>query len=392
MCYIILTMGRKGRSQTKTISKTLGDQSEQDDLQQYFNQMIGSEKADPKIVLPKYKSLMERLDKIHSLLLSCKSDVLDTLDNYQDASLQITEFTNQIKILLDKKVDDEKFESEQYALLKDHDIFKTMIVVCSNLSDIHVHLKKSWKDVDKKFFMRYTSLKFTPLPFAKDLDFKKMWIVDSIADESITEYVFTFLSTIFKNVYAIYKTMTSPDINVAHLSSIIVKALGGLKQHLPRCAKAFKKIEESVSLLEGNFDTYYKDFVQSKDPTNIFTGFIGDVADTCESDPQLIFQCRKIINFYKKNAQKRTADGGASNEKTKMFDALMKNYTILEKKALSTIDKTECDDNTDEENADEENADTSEPATLEKEIDAELPDIDLVMKHINSHCKKSVSK
>ena len=369
-------MGRKGRSQTKAISKTLGSPDDQENLQHYFNQMIGSEKADPKIVLPKYKELMERLEQIYNLLLDCKSVILDNNDYYRDASLQIEEFCCSIKLLLDKKVDDNNFESEQYNLIKDNDVIQTMIVSCSNLSDIHVHLKKTWKDVDKKFFMRYSPLKFTPLPFAKSLDFKKIWIVDGANKESIVEYIFTFMSVIFKNSHSIYKTVTSPDVDVAQLSSIIIKALGGLKQHLPRCEKAFKKIEDSVSLLEGNFDSYYKDFVQSKDPTNIFTGFIGDVADTCDSDPQLIFQCRKIVNFYKKNAQKRTASGEAPTEKTKMFDALMKNYNILEKKAIGSSKEDDSEE--------EEETKKQKPIIEEKEDDVELPDIDDLMKHINN--------
>lgn len=380
-------MGRKGRSQTKAIAKTLGSPADQEDLQHYFNQMIGSEKADPKIVLPKYKSLMERLEKVYTLLVHCKTDVLDKLDGYEEEGKHVFAFAAQLKDILDKNVDDEKFEPAQYTLVKDHDVIQTMIVTCSNLSDIHVHLKKTWDNVDKKFFMRYSSLKFTPLPFAKTFDFKRMWLVDGAKKTDVAEYVFTFLSALFKNTHSIYKTVTSPDVDVAQLSSIIVKALSGLKQQLPRCAKAFKKIEESVSLLEGNFDSYYKDFVQSKDPTNIFTGFIGDVADTCDSDPQLIFQCRKIVNFYKKNAQKRTANGEGSSEKTKMFDALMKNYNILEKKALGST-KDPDEDETDDEKGDK----ISEDIKEEEEDEVELPDLDDLMRQINNPSTKTVPK
>ena len=292
-------MGRKGKSQTKAISKSLGSSEDQADLHRYFNQMIGSEKADPTIVLPKYKLLMALLENIHTLLTCCKTDVLDTLDTYENASEQVAVFTNQLKNLINSKVTDEAFESSKYTLVKDNDIIQTIIVVCSNLSDIHVHLNKTWENVDKKFFLRHDALTFAPLPFAPAFDLKKMWLVDGADNADICEFAFTFMSKLFKSAHVIYKTVTSPDVDVAQLSKIIVKALGGLKQHLPRCEKAFKKIEESVSMLEGNFDSYYKDFIQSKDPTNIFTGFISDVADGCDSDPKLIFQCRKIVNFYK---------------------------------------------------------------------------------------------
>lgn len=378
-------MGRKARSQTKAITKSLGSSADQETLQHYFNQMIGSEKADPIIVLPKYKKLMELLEQFHNLLLDLQSVILDSDDCYQDATRQISEYTNCIKDLLDSKVDDKDFESAQYNIIKDHDVIQTMIVTCSNLSDIHVHLKKKWEDVDKKFFMRYQPLKFTPFPFAKSLDLKKIWIVDGANKPAIVEYVFTFMSAIFKNVHEVYKTVTSPDVDVAQLSAMIIKALGSLKKQLPRCDKAFKTIEQSVSLLEGNFDSYYKDFVQSKDPTNIFTGFIGDVADTCDSDPQLIFQCRKIVNFYKKSVQKRTSNGEAPTAKTKMFEALMKNYNILEKKVIGSTKEEEYEDDENKENETPESG-----VSEEKETPAELPDLDDLMKHINDTNNTSV--
>ena len=382
-------MGKKSRSQTKTISKSLGSADDQGDIQHYFNQMVGSEKADPDIVLPKYKELIANMKTIMHQLKSFSNDILVKIEDQKMCVADIDTYVASIGELIGTTVPDEKFDPENYTIIKDHDLIQTFIVLCSNLSDIHAHLKKEWVDVDKKFMHRYSNHEFTPFPFAK-VDFKRMWMVDGESNPPLREYIFILLSKLLKTSHRIYKIVTSPDVDVSKLSKIIVSALSGLRKHLPRCGKAFNKIEESVSMLESNFDGYYMDFVQSKDSTNIFTSFIGDVADNCDSDPQLIFQCRKIVNFYRRNAQKKVANGEVSPEKNKMFDTLMKNYNILEKKASDAAGvKPDDDDDDDDDDADDaDEADTTETKTAN---DDDLPDLDNLMSQINDVNKLSIS-
>lgn len=377
-------MGRKGRSQVKAISKTLGSANDHNDVQHYFNQMVGSEKADPDIVLPKYLELIANMKSISSRLKAFSTDILIKIEDQKIFAADIDVYVARIDELVGTRIPDEKFDPEHYKMIKDHDLIQTFIVLCSNLSDIHAHLKKEWSDVDKKFMHRYTNHEFTPFPFAK-VDFKKIWLIDGDDNPTLCEYIFILLSKILKESHRIYKIVTSPDVDVSKLSKIIVSALGGLRKHLPRCGKAFNKIEQSVSMLEKNFDGYYMDFIQSKDSTNIFTSFIGDVADNCDSDPQLIFQCRKIVNFYRRSAQKKVASGEISPEKNKMFDTLMKNYNILEKKATDATGVSQDDDN----NA--ESSDTDEE-NKEDNNDNELPDLDDLMNQINDTNKLSISR
>jgi hypothetical protein len=379
-------MGKKGRSQAKTISKSLGSTNDQGDIQHYFNQMVGSEKADPAIVLPKYKDLISSMKTISRLLKSFSTDILCKLGEQKIFVPDIEAYTSNIDVLIGTQVPDETFEPENYTAIKDHDLIQTFIVLCSNISDIRAHLKYTWADVDKKFMNRYTNHEFTPFPFAK-VDFKRIWLVDAETNPSLREYVFELLSSLLKCTHRVYKIVTSPDVDVSKLSKIIVSALGSLRKHLPRCGKAFRKIEESVGMLEGNFDGYYMDFIQSKDPTNIFTSFIGDVADNCDSDPQLIFQCRKIVNFYRRSAQKKVANGEVSSEKTKMFETLMKNYNLLEKKASHATgiepESEHSDDSKEEKNSDNDNGEGD---------DYELQNIDELMAQINDPNKLSISK
>lgn len=370
-------MGRKSRIQSKAIVKSLGSESDENDISKYFNQMIGSEKADPAIVMPKYNQIMDLMEKINKLFDSCQ-EVIGKITFYEDGGSEMLAFNEKLSSIVLSRVTNDKFKPDIYTAVKNHDVVHTLIESCSSMSDIHVHLKKEWADIDKKFFMRYNSNKFTPFSFAPNLDFKRLWLVDANENDQLMEYIFTFLKSCFKQTHAIYKIVTSPDVDVSNLSRIIVGAITNLKKHLPRCEKAFKKIEESVGMLENNFDSYYKDFIQTKDPSNILTAFIGDVASNAgDTDVQLIIECRRIVSFYNKHARKQASNGGASSEKMKMFDALMSKYNILEKKALNAmdIDETKIDD--DEGNAD--NADGVADATNE----TELPDLDDLLKQIN---------
>jgi len=79
--------------------------------------------------------------------------------------------------------------------------------------------------------------------------------------------------------------------------------LSVVRKQIPRCDDAFNKIESSIGLLKGNFDRYYKDFVQSGNPGVIIEQFVGDVAKSAEADRKITRQFRQIITFYRKKIQ-----------------------------------------------------------------------------------------
>jgi hypothetical protein len=365
-------MGKKAQSTSKKIKKVVGDELDTSDLQRCFSQMTGSINPDVNIVLPKYNHIMECLSKIRENLINLKIEILDTYNTDENSNSDVRNFIHALNGMISCRLTDNNFSSKDYLDMKNDANVQTLVITCSKLLQISPHIKKEWEDVDKKFFMRFPQTSYNPFEFARTLDIKKIWIVDGDGKPETVKRLHLILKNIFCEVHFIYKTVTSPDVDISKLSAIIIGALGSLKKQIPRCEKAFKKITDSVSLLENNFDNYYKDFVQSNDPTNIFTGFIGDVANTCDTDPHLIFQCRKIVNFYKKNMQ---AAGGASSEKTKMFDSLMKNYNVLEKHMVSDSDMKKYET---EDGQETESKDAAPPKAVPEK------DLDEVMKYINN--------
>jgi hypothetical protein len=365
-------MGKKSQSTSKKINRALGSDIDNSDLQKCFSQMTGSENPEEGIVLPKYNAIQGCIATIQQNLIELKIDIIDKVCNDDHESNEIRDFINILRDTIMNKVDNTMFNSKDYLELKNSNTVQTLVITCSNLIPIAPQIAKEWVDVDKKFFMRYPQISYTPLPFAPSIDLKKLWIVDCDKNPEMTEKLFLIIKTIFRNVHMIYKTVTSPDVDISKLSHTIVAALVSLKKQIPRCEKAFKKITDSVNLLENNFDVYYKDFVQSNDPMNIFTGYIGDVANSCDSDPQLIFQCRKIVKFYKNAMEKNQNNPNMTTEKTKMFDSLMKNYSNLEKKMDEDKELNEDEKNHEDNKEEEEDCEESE-----------IPDLDELMEFIN---------
>jgi hypothetical protein len=339
------------KSKVRTKSKSSLGSDDTNYVQGAFEKMMGSQPPDVAIVEPKYREVFDAVRSIATNLSLLNTALVSKYEEHEQYVDPIGVWVGRIREL--KESDEKSFKVDDYLALKSEPIINEILVVCGNLSPISSHLKKKWDEVDDKFINRIQTSTFTPFPFA-NIDIKRLWQIDCNTDDE-HELIFTILHHIFLNSYKLYKTTTSPDIDISKFSEIIVKALVGLKSQLPRCGKAFKKIEESVGMLENNFGEYHKDFVMSGDPTNIFTSFLGDVAGDCDSDPQLIFQCRRIVSFYKKNAAKNAAMGKKGGKNSAMLDSLMSKFSIIDKKVAATMNIDDDEEEYEEEVAVEEN-------------------------------------
>jgi hypothetical protein len=139
----------------------------------------------------------------------------------------------------------------------------------------------------------------------------------------------------------VYKTLTSPDVDVKEFSKAIISSISQVKKQIPRCEKAFARIEQSVSLLEGNFDGYYKDFIQSQNPSTIIESFVIDVSQSSGGDAQTTRQFRKIISYYQKATQGKIKDPKIK----KVFDMLNANFSAMGENT-ETHNEKPVDDNT----------------------------------------------
>lgn len=351
------------RARVKSVTK--GPDSA--DLKHYFNQLTGVDTPDLDVVMPKFDSIMASISALRQAIETF-APIVASFSEHEAHATKLVEFAGQLKKLEASPKPSE--EPAAWAALKGHDAIQTCIVICNNLAPIHAHLRQPWDTVDPKFMLRW-SAQMAPFPFAP-LDFRSLWVTEGEQLPSLRKLIFAFLAAVFTETYAIYSTTHSPDINIKNMCSVIIDALGGIRSHpeLSRCGRAFARIEKSIGLLESKFDEYYKDFLESKDPSNIFTSFVSDVATDCETDTQLVFQCRRIVQFYKKKAAERSAanpgDPG-SNGNIKMFETMLKSYDSIESTALA--------DGKSSAPADEDAASEADDDPVEADDDRDLDDL-----------------
>lgn len=306
----------------KSVKRSLGD----DSITRIFNQMVGAERADPEIVVPKYIAIRTATLKIAKVLDTAVVDVFSKVfPEQKDCCDEILQFSNELRALEFVEIPEEPFTKEftdsiadKYIVLKESNTVKKVIIACKTLIVAATAISKN----DTGFVNRSPGFNFMPFSFSS-LNIKPKWAELSQKQKS---YIFIVMSVVLNASKEIYRTITSPDVDVKKFSEVIINSMSKLKKALPRCDKAFRLIQESVDMFEGNFDGYYKDFVQSQNPSTIMESFVIDVSKKGNGDLQTVMQFRKIINHYRKATQGKIKDPrvkkifAALNEKFQEFD------------------------------------------------------------------------
>jgi len=259
-----------------------------------------------------------------------------------------------------RQVTKEEYEAfaGAYKKIKESNIVNTAIVTCNNL----VPHKKSLEHVESlkdRFLIRSAGLSFSPLPGLPAMNFKQLYISDALSVED-KKCLLMVLHKMFTISHDVYDTMSSPDIDVDEFVQVIIESLDGVKKHIPRCDEAFNKIRESVGLLKGNFDGYYKDFVASNNPTIIMENFVLDVSKSTDSSPKVTAQFRRIISHYRKLASQQ-----AQNPQMKsLFAQVDKNFQELEKRSRQAeAEGSDSEGSEQEASAEESSGDDGPPAS-----------------------------
>lgn len=306
-------MGR-GRGTVK-IKKVMpkGTQDDTNMLNSMFEQMTGSSNAEPDVILPKIISINTQIikfNKLFSLLLNL-TEFRSSFMEYDNWFVEIQEFL--VKLLESTKVDitkkytdedykmyDEKQLNAIYKSLKENKFTKVLVITSSNLSKYKKYIEDP-QNLDDSFINREPGLSLQPLTFS-NLDLKIMWHSDNITQQS-KKYMLSILSHTYKIGVSVYDTITSPDIDIKKFSSVLIKSISQMKKQIPRCDKAFDIIENSVKMLEGNFKDYYKNSVESENPSVIIESFIIDVSVSQKASPLVTAQFRRIVSHLQQKSK-----------------------------------------------------------------------------------------
>jgi hypothetical protein len=231
---------------------------------------------------------------------------------------------------------------EIFAAAKKCSVVNTVIVACKNL----VAHKKSLEDpsaLKDRFLVKGAGTTFAPLPDLPQVNFKQIYIDDRLTPKD-KEFVLVILHKMYAIGHDAYEAVSAPDVDVGEFAEVIMSSIDEVKKHIPRCDQAFQKIIESVDLLKGNFNDYYKDYTASGNPTIIMENFVLDVSKNTKASPSITAQFRRIIAHYRKLASQQ-----ATHPKLKsLFDQVDANFQELERKSKAADAEASDSDDSDE--------------------------------------------
>lgn len=212
-----------------------------------------------------------------------------------------------------------------FARAKKCETVNSAVVTCKNLT-IHKRQIENSEKLQDRFMTKTAGMSFAPFEHLPDLNIKQIYIDDRLTPDE-KHFIMIVLHKAYHITHDIYEASSSPDIDVNEFVDVISGSIGEVRKHIPRCDAAFDRIAESVDLLRGNFDGYYRDFVASNNPMVIMENYVLDVKDSVKATPVLTGQFRQIVAHYRKLARSQSQDP----KMKALFDQFDKNYQELEK-------------------------------------------------------------
>lgn len=315
-----------------------------EDLSDLFNQMLGASNPSIHISYPRYCRIKEIISKLMQIInVFNKSPFMRAYDDFKLYQTEIEAFDSRAKVDFIKyfSYDFSAYElnlnaipaeelaafTNTYLELKKSDFINTFIVLCDKLYVFKRYLSDI-NNLDGKFINALGGCEYCPFPFST-FNLKLVYNVDGINELSRT-FILNVLHKLYKFSYDLYTEITSPDINVEDIAEIIISNLDQVKRipELNRCRKAFDKIKNAIDLLKSNFNSYYRDFISTKNSTIMMEHFILDVANNTDSDAQTKREFLTIIAYYRKMAQNASVKDPRVD---KLFETLNETCSVMER-------------------------------------------------------------
>ncbi len=324
-----------GRVKIKQLKKVVGDVN----ISGMFEEMMGVKDADAEIVVPKFVFVRNGLRYVYRVLNQFCNMLNNDFPQFNTSFEEIRKFSEDMKESTYLKHDhDEKEDiydsltkeeiNGLYRKLKENTYVRNLILLCSKLRRYESNFTDQ-NNLKENFVNQEPGLTFQIFDFSS-LDLKALWASDRIKS-SVKRYVLTVLANIYKHTHAIYKCVTSPDVDVEKFTEMLINAIGELKKQpqLHRCHNAFRRIEQSVHLLRDKFDDYYRDSIASENADMLVMNFIVDVSNQGGANATLAREFRTIIK-YMHEVSNKTGKSKDPNVQ-KIFKMLNNNFTLMEK-------------------------------------------------------------
>ena len=320
----------------KKIKQLVGDV----DINSMFEEMMGVKDAEPDIIMPKIVSVRNTLRLLYKIFVQF-STFVDLRNNFPQINADlddIKKFVEDMKesVCIINMADEteapyKNLSKEEinniYRKLKENQYVKNLIILCNKLDKY----KSNFSDPNnfkENFVNQEPGLSFKIFNFS-GLDLKILWAHDNMKS-AVKKYILMVLAKIHTHSYNLYKTITSPDVDIEKFTDVLINSISELKKQpeLHRCKMAFGRIEQSVKLLKDKFGEYYRESVASENPNALITSFIVDVSNQGGADARLTREFRTIIQYMHKVSQRNGKNKDPNVQK--IFKMLNHNYSLME--------------------------------------------------------------
>ncbi len=320
-----------------------------------MGQFLGKkESIDKALALSKFNTLLLATQRIGKLVASFNRSILQkSLSQHGDQyAANQKEFANWVQDVETMVKTGEAAKSEggmamveAYLAAKQSKQVSDCIHMCSKLSKYKKYIQSN-EDMSDSFLKSSSTHSLQVFSFS-NLDIKYLYVYAGL-DLSAKRYIMLFLNMVYNAAYDIFQVVANPDIDIAKISEIVMATIAQTRKMIPRTDKAFRKIEESMSMFKDNFGDYYKDFITTKDPSVILTNFLSDCksahADNdTKTDIELARQFTRIASFFKQQLNGKIKDPQIAA----VLDAIDENFKSLD---IPGMDDDEDED--DEHNVD----------------------------------------
>lgn len=320
----------------KDLRKAMGDV----DMNGMFEEMTGVKDADSSIIIPKFVFVRNTLRHIYRVFVQFHDMLIKDFASFGSSLAEVKKFAEDLKESAYLKHEHEEKETAYqnvskeainslYRKLKENQFVKALVVLCSKLNRYQNSFTDS-KTLKLNFVNQEPGLTFKIFDFSS-LDLKALWANPSMKD-SVKRYILMVFASIHKHTHALYRCITSPDVDVDKFTAALMSAIGELKKtpKLHRCQGAFRRIEQSVELLKDKFDDYYRESVASENADMLVMNFIVDVSNQGGANASLTREFRTIIQYMHEVGQKSGKNKDPNVKK--IFTMLNNNFAMMEKK------------------------------------------------------------
>jgi len=344
----------------KNIKNQIEDGS---DFQEIFNQLLNlGDNVNMNVCYPKYLNMEESIEKYLKLIEFLAKSYIESyypeFDKHKNDLLEYAKVKKErlktvfeikfSKYILDYSILPESQTKEfakAYKAMKEENIMKDAFKVCEVLTQHRKYIDV--KDIQMGFIHNIVG-ELNILPFV-DLDFKELllclesvkqdYINSSNAEEakkadSVIQIILLFMQKMYVISKALVDEYLAPDIDVDELIRHIMGSIDKIKKYVPRCGKAFSRLQKATDLLKDNFTTYYADFLESGNKPNIILdNFIWDVMGTLDDDnTELLREFREIMKFINEHGDKATKNPQCAafmKQTNDLLDMLMNSKDIM---------------------------------------------------------------